>query len=202
MAERKIITLRRHEKTLRTKSEPVKKLDKETRALAQDIKDTIEANPAVGLAAVQIGVLKRVFGARLGYYAEQEDEEMQPPTIFINPEIIAQGEVVKNDSDACLSIPGMMGYTDRALSLRLRYMDESGQIIERDFEGWDARAIQHEMDHLNGVLFLDRLRSLDDLYMYVRGEDGRTKTVRYTDAMKQANQSALQTPPPNGKDTV
>src|SRR5260221_3479623 len=149
MPSRKILTLDKHAKILRSTSEPVKKINKEIKQLIQDIKDTIEDPdvPAIGLAAPQLGVLKRVFGARMAYEDHQEDEKMASPTIFINPEILEQSEEAERGYDACLSIPGMMGYTDRKLKIKLRYMDETGHTVVNDFENWDARVIQHEIDH-------------------------------------------------------
>jgi peptide deformylase len=187
MPVKKILTVPKDEKLLRTKSEPVKKITKELKQLFQDIKDTIEANPAVGLAAPQIGVLKRIFGLRLGYKEEQpEDEEqaMSPPMILVNPEILEQQPEVERGWDACLSIPGMMGYTDRHLKLRVRYMDEDGNWREREFDGFDARAVQHEVDHLNGVLFTDRLNTLDDLYVYVKDGRGKRRPMPYPEVMR------------------
>ena len=189
MAVKKILTIDKNEKQLRTKAEPVKKITKELKQLFQDIKDTIEANPAVGLAAPQIGVLKRIFGIRLGYkddMPEGEEPEMQPPMVLINPEIIEEAPEVERGWDACLSIPGMMGYTERNLKVRVRYMDEEGKTVEREFEGFDARAIQHEIDHLNGVLFTDRLASLGDLYVYVKDARGKRKPVPYPEAVRRA----------------
>lgn len=186
MAVRKILNLSKYEKLLRTPSEPVKKNDRDLKKLIADIKDTIEANPAVGLAAVQIGVMKRVFGVRLGYYEDQPDEEMQPATIFINSEILEKSIDTARDFDACLSIPGMFGYTNRHLVIKVRYTDEDGKVQEREFTGWDARAIQHEQDHVDGILFLDRLDSLDDLYVVSRGADGKQKNIPYKEAVKQA----------------
>ncbi|MCE7947198.1 MAG: peptide deformylase [Chloroflexi bacterium CFX4] len=186
MAVKKILTLSRHEKLLRTKSEPVKKITKQVKQLAEDIRDTILVNPAVGLAAVQIGVLLRVFGARIGYYDQAEGaEDAAPPQIFINPEIVAIGEETERDFDACMSIPGMMGYTQRATQLTMRWQDEHGARHERQFSGWDARMLLHEYDHLEGVLFLDRL-PLEDLYVYVRGADGKSRTVPYLEVMRAA----------------
>lgn len=194
MGVKKILTLGKHEKLLRTKAEPVKKINKDVRELIQDIKDTIDANPAIGLAAPQIGVLKRVFGARMSYNADQEKQDMQPPTIFINPEIVARSEEIEREHDACLSIPGMFAFTNRNLKVTVRYMDENGQSQQRDFEGWDARVIQHEYDHLEGVLFLDRLSSLDDLMVYVRDENGKTRAVPYPEAVRQAEKKAAEKP--------
>ncbi len=191
MPSRKILTIDKHEKILRTKSEPVKKITKDVKALIKDIKDTIEDPdvPAMGLAAVQIGVLKRVFGAILDYDPEEDKEQMPAPTIFINPELLEEGEEVAKDFDACLSIPGMMGYTDRNMRIRVRYLNETGQKVEREFTGWDARVILHEMDHLDGILFLDRLESKADLYVYVKGKDGKTEPVPYLDIIAEAGQS-------------
>ncbi len=192
MAVKKILKIEKHEKFLRTPSEPVKKINREIRQLIQDIRDTIDANPAVGLAAPQIGVHKRLFGARMSYEQDQTEEEMQPPMIFINPEILEMSEEVKRDFDACLSIPGMMGYTDRNLKIKVRFQDEKGKWTVQDFEDWDARVIQHETDHLNGVLFLDRLESLEDLFVMVADEDGEAKPIPYLQ-IKQAAQSSEKT---------
>src|SRR5690242_10538496 len=110
MAVKKILTLEKHEKILKTPSEPVKKINREIKQLIKDILDTMDANPAVGLAAVQIGVLKRVIGIRLSY-DEDLDEDVELETIIlINPEILESSEALERGYDACLSIPGMMGY--------------------------------------------------------------------------------------------
>jgi peptide deformylase len=186
MAVKKILTLGRYEKILRSRCEPVKKFNADMKQLAKDIRDTIDANPAIGLAAPQIGVLKRVFGVRLGYYDEQPDEEMKPPIIMVNPEILEQSETLERGFDSCLSIPNMLGYSDRHLKIRVRYQDEIGKRFEREFEGWDARVIQHEYDHLDGVLFLDRLNTLEDLFVMVPDEDGKRRQVPYLEAVKQA----------------
>jgi peptide deformylase len=195
MTAKKILTISKHEKILRTPSEPVKKINKEIKQLIEDIKDTIDANPAMGLAAVQIGVLKRVFGARLGMNDQaQDDEETEievderdfPPTIFINPEIVEQSEDLERDYDGCLSIPGMVGFTDRKLKLKVKYMDEHGKTVERELTSMDARVFQHELDHLEGILFLDRLSTMDDLYVYVKDKDGNVDTVPYLKARDQA----------------
>ncbi|MBX3062661.1 MAG: peptide deformylase [Anaerolineae bacterium] len=186
MAVKKVLTTARNEKLLRTKSEPVKKISKEIKQLFQDIKDTIEENPAVGLAAVQIGVLKRVFGIRLGYDSDAEEPQMDPPIIIANPMVVEQAPEAERGYDACLSIPNMMGYTDRHLKIRLRYMDEDGNMQERDFEGFDARAVQHELDHLDGILFTDRLASLDDLYVYVPDENGKRRALPYPEVIRRA----------------
>ncbi len=194
MGVRKILTINKHEKTLRSKSEPVHKVNREIKALCKDLIDTMAENPAIGLAAPQIGVLKRVFAVRLGYNEDEEedDENQTPPLIMINPEIVQQ-DGTERGYDACLSIPGMMGYTDRATSLHIKYLDEQGQKQDRTFEGWDVRVIMHELDHLDGVLFTDRLNSLADLYIMVETEDGKREPVPYLEIVKGAEQKAVGT---------
>lgn len=190
MTVKPILMIRKHQKFLQTPSEPVKKINKDIKQLLQDIRDTIEKNPAIGLAAPQIGIHKRVCGVRLSYSDYQKSEEMSPPTLLINPEIIERGEIQTRGHDACLSIPGMMGYTNRHQKITVRYLDEEGHKVERNFEDWDARVIQHEIDHLDGILFLDRLDSLNDLYVYVEDKEGKLRPVPYNDVIKQAATSA------------
>src|SRR5258706_9073067 len=187
MPVKKILTINKHEKILKTPSEPVKKINKDVKQLIKDIKDTMAdpSIPALGLAAPQIGVLKRVFGVYLGYY-EAEDEEVLEPTIFINPEIIEKSEESAFDHEGCLSIPGMQGNVERNLKVRLRYMDEHGKTVEREFEGDDARAVQHEQDHLDGILFLQRLASLDELFVYVSDKKGNIELVPYSEIVGKA----------------
>ena len=200
MAVRKILTISKHEKFLTTKSEPVHKINREIKALFQDLRDTIEENPAVGLAAPQIGVSKRVFAVLLGYYDEPETDdeseaELPPiePTIMVNPEIVER-EGVERGFDACLSIPGMMGYTDRDLEIRVKYMDEQGNKQDRTFAGWDARMIQHELDHLYGILFTKRLESLDDLYVIAKDADGNRIEIPYPEFVRKTTQQVIGKP--------
>lgn len=201
MAERKILTIDddKHLKILRTKSEPVKRVDKKIKELVKDIFDTIEANPAVGLAAPQIGVLKRVFGLKLTDESAEVDEEgeakMSPPMIMINPEILEKSEEVERGSEGCLSIPGKTGVIERSLRVKVRYLDENGQQHTREFEGWNARVIQHELDHLDGILLLDRLKSYEDLYVYVKDKEGKTKVVPYLQVIEGATKSTGQSKP-------
>jgi peptide deformylase len=195
MTVKKILTINKHDKVLHTRSEPVKKINRDVKQLIEDIRDTIEANPAVGLAAPQIGVLKRVVGVRLSYEAGQEKEQMSPPLILINPEIVDQGEETEEAEEGCLSIPGMVGLVERRLKLTVRYLDEKGKRQERALNGWDARVVQHEIDHLDGILYLERLKSLDDLFVLVRNEEGHLESVPYLE-VKQAVNSAGKPPVP------
>ncbi len=189
MAVKKILTLDKHEKILKTPCESVKKINREIKQLARDILDTIDANPAVGLAAPQIGVLKRVCGVRLSYEEGQESEDMSDPIILINPEILESSEEVERGYDACLSIPGMMGYTNRNVRIKVRYQDETGKRVVQEYTGFDARVIQHEVDHLDGILFLSRLDPMEDLYVMVPSKDGESEPVPYRELIKQATDS-------------
>lgn len=195
MTVKKILTINKHDKILHTKSEPVKKINRDVKQLIDDIRDTIDANPAVGLAAPQIGILKRVIGVRLSYEADQEKEEMLPPIILINPEIVEQGEGAEEAEEGCLSIPSIVGLVERKLNLKVRYQDEKGKWQERALEGWDARVVQHEIDHLDGILYLERLKSLDDLFVLVRNEEGHLEPVPYLE-VKQTASSADKPPMP------
>ncbi len=195
MPVKKILTNDKHDKILKTPSKPVKKIDREVKQLIQDLKDTMAdpSIPALGLAAPQIGALKSVFGVYLGYYDQPEDEEDQEPleaTIFINPEILEQSEECAVDQEGCLSIPGMVGNVSRKLHLKVRYMDEHGHTVEREFKDDDARAFQHELDHLDGILFLQRLASLDDLFVYVRDEEGELTLLPYPEVIGKAKPPA------------
>lgn len=108
------------------------------------------AAPGVGLAANQVGVLERIIVADPG------DERC---LVLVNPEIVAS-EGTDVDVEGCLSIPGVTGYVERALRIRVRGLDERGRPLELDAEGFLARIVQHEIDHLDGVLFIDRATRL------------------------------------------
>ncbi|MHB8628068.1 MAG: peptide deformylase [Aggregatilineales bacterium] len=203
MAVRKILTISKHEKILRSKSEPVHKVNRDIKVLCRDLRDTMAEHPAIGLAAPQIGVLKRVFAFRLGYTEEEPEEgqpekEEQPPVIMINPEVVKQ-DGAERGFDACLSIPGLMGYTDRATAVRVKYLDEQGQKQNREFSGWDARVILHELDHLDGILFTDRLESMADLYVMVEDEEGNHKPVPYLEVVKTAERATTGPGMPSSK---
>ncbi|MEW6048444.1 MAG: peptide deformylase [Bacillota bacterium] len=134
---------------LRQKARPVQRVTRRHRRLIEDMKETMYDAPGVGLAANQVGVLERVIVVDPG------DRFMA----LINPEILeAEGKSV--DVEGCLSIPGITGYVERAQTVRVRALDERGHPVEFQAEGYLARIIQHEVDHLDGVLFTDRATSL------------------------------------------
>jgi len=139
---------------LREKAEPVAQVDESIRALVEDMAETMYAAPGVGLAANQIGVLKRVFVIDIA-----DDEEPSNLMVFINPEII-DTTGTQTYQEGCLSFPGGSEEIKRAERVRVRALDINGKPFELDAEGLLAVAIQHENDHLNGVLMIDKLGPL------------------------------------------
>lgn len=175
MAIRKILTYDKDEAALRKKSEAVQAVNRRVKKLIQDLKDTLaDREDGGGLAAPQIGVHSRVALAQLG---QQEEEERRGPVfVMVNPEIIEAGNDEK-DFDGCLSFPGLYGETVRPHRLRVKGLDEFGKPFDRVFEGFDAVVVHHEIDHLDGILFIDRVSSLEDLYRVRRDENGELVRV-------------------------
>lgn len=170
MAVRKILQYPENESLLRKKSVMVKKVDKRIRRLVQDLKDTLEHHGGgAGLAAPQIGVYLRVAIVQFG----QDEGEMQPPLALINPEI-RQSSMPQKGFDGCLSIPGLVTWdTLRPDWLAFSALDERGKRIEMEVRGADARLVHHEIDHLDGILFLDHLQDLSKLYRVIETGEGQ-----------------------------
>jgi peptide deformylase len=141
---------------LKQKSQAVEVVDDELRALMDDMLETMYAAPGIGLAAIQVGVPKRVIVMDL---ARAEDEERQPRH-FINPEILWASEETAPYEEGCLSVPDVYDEVERPARVKLRYLNYQGDVVEEDAEGLFAVCIQHEMDHLEGVLFIDHLSRL------------------------------------------
>ena len=176
MAIRDIILYQDNEEILRKKSEPVPAVNRRIKKLIKDLKDTLAERPdGVGLAAPQIGVHSRVALVRLGGRSDG-DQEPDPPIAIINPEIIEAGDEQK-DFDGCLSLPGLFAETVRPHRLRVKGLDERGKPFDRIFEGFDAVVVHHEIDHLDGILFIDRVESIDDLYRVRENEEGELVRV-------------------------
>lgn len=140
---------------LKTKSQPVEGVDDALRALMDDMLETMYAAPGIGLAAVQIGEPKRVIVMDLS----REPDEKQP-RYFVNPEIVWRSEETAPYEEGCLSVPEIYDEVERPARVRLRYLDYDGKTVEEEAEGLYAVCIQHEMDHLEGVLFIDHLSRL------------------------------------------
>jgi peptide deformylase len=140
---------------LKQSSEPVDQVDDALRALMDDMLETMYAAPGIGLAAIQIGVPKRVIVMDLA----REGEEKQPRR-FVNPEIVWKSEETVPYEEGCLSVPEYFDEVERPAKVKLRYLNEKGEAVEEEAEGIFAVCIQHEMDHLDGVLFIDHLSRL------------------------------------------
>lgn len=174
MPIRKILKFPEDEARLRRKSSEVKRLDAETKALIQDLKDTLDSQPGAGLAAPQIGVHKRV---ALVVFGQESEEGAQPPKVIINPVILEQGPLAKG-FDGCLSLPKVVTWdTLRPSWLVFSARDENWKKFTMRVEGIDAIVVHHEVDHLDGVFFLDRLTPDAKLYLEVKNADGETKLV-------------------------
>src|SRR3954469_5497901 len=140
---------------LKQVSKPVEAVDDDLRALMDDMLETMYAAPGIGLAAVQIGVPKRVIVMDLA----REGEDKQP-RFFINPEILWQSEDLVACEEGCLSIPEIYDEVERPAKVRIRYMNRDGALIEEECDELYSVCIQHEMDHLEGIVFIDHLSRL------------------------------------------
>lgn len=140
---------------LRLVSEPVKDITDEIRKLADDMLETMYDAPGVGLAAIQVGVPLRIVTMDVS-----KTEGEREPMVLINPEIIWASEEKRVYEEGCLSIPEYYEEVERPDRVRFRYMNLEGEIIEQDAEDLMATCVQHEIDHLDGVLFIDHLSKL------------------------------------------
>jgi len=137
---------------LRTKAQPVTRFDAALSTLVDDMLETMYAAPGIGLAATQVDVHQRVIVIDIS-------EEHNQPLVLINPEILTrEGEA--STEEGCLSVPGIFDEVKRAAKVRLRARERDGTVLERDFDDILAVCIQHEMDHLDGRLFVDYLSDL------------------------------------------
>ncbi len=157
---------------LRVESKPVERFDEQLRAFLDDMLDTMYDAPGIGLAAVQVGEPLRIFTVDCTERAENEEEgdgepqsgetqeENRNPIFMINPEIVASTDVPSVYEEGCLSIPDFYAQVERPEGVTIKYQDETGaeQLLEAD--GLLATCIQHEYDHLNGVLFVDHISKL------------------------------------------
>jgi peptide deformylase len=141
---------------LKRVSLPVDAVTDDIRALMDDMLDTMYAAPGIGLAAIQIGVAKRVVVMDL----VKDEDKPRDPQFFVNPEIISASEETAEYEEGCLSIPEVFENVTRPKAVRIRYLDRNGLVQERDCEGLMATCIQHEIDHLNGILFIDHISRL------------------------------------------
>ena len=150
---RKILT--EPDPILRKKCEPLEKVDTDIKKLMDDMLETMYAAPGIGLAAVQVGILKRLVVIDIS-----KGEEKKQPIFLINPQIIHRSKKTSVYEEGCLSLPGQFAEIERPAECTIKYIDYNGKEKDLKADGLLATCIQHEVDHLNGILFIDYLSKL------------------------------------------
>ena len=161
------------QETLRTPANRIVKVDDSIRKLAKDMLITMYSAKGIGLAAPQVGIQKRLIVIDVNF-----EEPKSPPNVFINPEIISSSESLDTYEEGCLSIPGVYLNVVRPSSVKLSYRDEMGRPKKLNAEGLLARCIQHEIDHLNGVLFIDKVTDQDELQKQLKENNFSEKDIK------------------------
>jgi peptide deformylase len=160
MTLRRIVTL--PDPVLKRKAHPVHKFDKTLHTLLDDMVETMREAPGVGLAAPQIGLSERIIVIEYFERAEEEEVEDAPKKVWavVNPEIIKASEEKLIGVEGCLSIPGLVGEVERHAEVQVKGLNRHGKPMKIKAHGWLARIFQHEIDHLNGILFTERATRL------------------------------------------
>ena len=140
---------------LRKKCQPIENVDDELRKLMKDMLETMYTAPGIGLAAIQVGILKRVVVVDIS-----KDDQEKHPLFFVNPEITYRSKETSVYEEGCLSLPGQFAEIERPAECHLKYIDFNGKEKELKADGLLSTCIQHEVDHLDGVLFIDYLSKL------------------------------------------
>ncbi len=153
MPQRKIVI--EPDPILRKESEPIEKVDNDLRKLLDDMLETMYAAPGIGLAAVQVGILKRLIVIDIS-----KDKEKKNPLFLINPEIVSKSKNTSMYEEGCLSLPGHFAEIERPSECQINFLDYNGKKKEITAKGLLSTCIQHEVDHLNGILFIDYLSKL------------------------------------------
>lgn len=141
---------------LRARAEPLERIDEATHRLMADMLETMYAAPGIGLAAPQVNVPRRI----VVIDTSRSETEPKNPIVMVNPEILATGDAMRDYEEGCLSIPDVYAEVSRPATLRVKFTDRSGSDVEMDADGLLATVIQHEIDHLNGMLFIDHISRL------------------------------------------
>ena len=157
---------------LRTNAKRIGKVDVDTRNLAKDMLKSMYSAKGIGLAAPQVGISKELLVIDINF-----EDSAAEPLILINPEITAFGNTLNSYEEGCLSIPGVYLNVVRPSTIKLRFSDEMGRPRKMNADGLLARCIQHEVDHLRGVLFVDRVTSKEDLKTELKKEGFQIKDV-------------------------
>ena len=152
MSKKKIII--EPDPILRKKCEPLENVDDDVRKLMNDMLETMYKAPGIGLAAIQVGILKRIV------VIDVSKEEEKNPLFFVNPEIIYKSKNTAVYEEGCLSLPGQFAEIERPAECHIKYIDYNGKEKKLETKGLLATCIQHEIDHLNGILFIDYLSKL------------------------------------------
>jgi peptide deformylase len=160
---------------LKLVSEPVTVFDDALQTLVQDMLETMYDAPGIGLAAIQIGVAKRLLVIDLA-----KEEELKAPMVFANPEIISVSDELSSYEEGCLSIPDYYESVERPASLKIKYQTEKGESREMEADGLLATCLQHEIDHLNGIMFIDHISKLKRSRVITKF----TKAARFTKDVK------------------
>ena len=158
--------------TLRTTSKRISKVDIDTRKLAKEMLQSMYSAKGIGLAAPQVGISKELLVIDINF-----EDSAAEPLILINPEITAFGSTLNSYEEGCLSIPGVYLNVIRPSTIKLKFRDEMGRPRKMNADGLLARCIQHEVDHLKGVLFVDRVTSKEDLKKELTKEGYQMKDV-------------------------
>ncbi len=153
MAIRTILTL--PDPVLRKRAKPIERVDADLRRLMDDMLATMYDAPGIGLAAPQIGVLRRLI-----VMDPAKDDQPKTPLVMVNPEILERSAEMRTHEEGCLSIPDFTAEIDRPAKTRVAYIDREGKKQEAELEGIWSTLVQHEIDHLNGILFIDYLSRL------------------------------------------
>lgn len=180
MGLRRIVTTRDADQAvLRGQARAVHKFDRELKRLAFDMVDTMREAPGVGLAAPQIGQDLRLIVVETPRDGEDPEADELRLWQVVNPVIEWWSEEMVEAQEACLSIPGLYGDVPRHSAVRVRGQDVTGRTLVIEVEDFEARVFQHEIDHLDGILFPDRVTGLDKLYTLRETEDGEFERVPY-----------------------
>ena len=159
-------------KTLRTEAKRISKVDNQIRNLAKDMLQSMYTAKGIGLAGPQVGISKELLVIDINF-----EDSAAEPLILINPEITAFGSTLNSYEEGCLSIPGVYLNVVRPSTIKLKFRDEMGRPRKMNADGLLARCIQHEVDHLKGVLFVDRVTSKEDLKKELTKEGYNMKDV-------------------------
>mgnify|MGYP001305817126 FL=1 len=158
--------------TLRTNAKRISKVDIDTRKLAKEMLQSMYSAKGIGLAAPQVGISKELLVIDINF-----EDSAAEPLILINPEITAYGSTLNSYEEGCLSIPGVYLNVIRPSTIKLKFRDEMGRPRKMNADGLLARCIQHEVDHLKGVLFVDRVTSKEELKKELTKEGYKMKDV-------------------------